>query len=370
MGEQKKRKVLHVVSSLKKNGTETFIMNIFRNIDREKYSFDFLVFNDHKDGYYEEAISLGAKIFYIPPRKQNPLKYIRNLKRFFSEHRGEYDVVHMNDMSMTTLAPLKYAKRYGVPVRIIHMHSSNCQGIHNKALHAINKHFVDNIATNYLGCAEAALNWGFSNTKIRREAIVINNGIDIEKFKFNQNNRDKIRNELNLSPEDNVLIHVGSFNTVKNHSFLLDVFKLAKAEIPYLKLIMIGDGPLWNDIKEKSNISGLNNDILFLGRKDNIPDYMSSADCLLLPSLHEGLPMVLIEAQASGLPVVTSTGVSDEAKVSDSFQRLSLEDNKRNWINAIKKSIALKNYDRKVPETIDRFSVSTTIDALEKIYNS
>lgn len=362
-------RILQVIPSLKKNGTETAIMNVLRAIDRNNFQFDFLIFRDTKDGYYEEARSLGAKIFFIPPRKKNPFAFRKRLDRFFEEHGADYNAIQINDMSATSLSPLLSAKCHKIPMRILQFHGSNCEGLHNKLLHRINKHFIKNAATHYLGCSESAVRWGFTKEIISEKALVINNGINLDNFKFNIENRKRIREILKLEEEDDVLIHIGSFNKVKNHCFLLEIFSLALRKDPRLKLLLIGDGPYETIVREHSKKLGIEGCVFFLGRQDDIPSYLSAADCMILPSLHEGLPMTLIEAQAAGLPVIVSTGVSEESKASDKFKRLSLGENKEEWAKTIVDFMDLKKSSRQMDEQLERFSIINTVKKFEEIYS-
>lgn len=361
-------RVLQIVPSLKKNGTETAVMNVLRYIDKEKIQFDFLSFNNSKEGYYEEALALGAKVYYIPARKKNPFTFRKRLNAFFADHAGEFDAIQLNDMSLTSLSPLLAAKKNNIPQRIMFMHGSNCQGIHNKLFHRINRLFIKNAATRYLGCSESSLKWGYPEQILDNKAIVINNGIDLEKFRFDNELRHQIRLQYGIKENEKVLLHVGSFKKVKNHIFLLEIFKQASENNPDLKLMLVGDGPLMQDIQQHVAEYNLQSKVIFTGRQDNIPAFMSASDCMILPSLHEGLPMVVIEAQASGLPVIVSTGVSEESKASDNFTRLDLNENKCMWSNSINEMVNLKDNDRKISNKMNKFSIEKTVEMLEAIY--
>ena len=158
-------KVLQITGQLARNGTETFIMNVFRNINRQKIMFDFLLFTQAiENGYYQEAESLGAKIYRLPERKSGVVKYWRALDRFFKEHAREYDAVHFNGNSFTSVTAVYYAKKYKIPIRIVHSHNSSTRGFHNKILHKLNKLFIHKIATDYLACSDRAAIWAYGNT--------------------------------------------------------------------------------------------------------------------------------------------------------------------------------------------------------------
>lgn len=361
-------RILHIVNALNRNGTETFIMNIFRHIDTSKYKFDFLVATNEKNGFYNEIIDLGGKIFTLPSRREGFVNYHRNLNSFFKSYSHEYDVIHVHNMSLTTLAPLYYAKKYGIKKRIFHIHASNCQGIHNKILHYLNKFRLSNLANYCLSCSRPASKWGFSYTPSFEKSIVIPNGIDLDKFAFNSENRLKVRTELNLTDKF-VLIHVGSFNKIKNHNFLLNIFNILYKKNRNLKLICIGDGQLLEKTKEKSNLLGLNDGILFLGKREDIPELLSAADIMIMPSLHEGLGISLIEAQASGMPVIASKGVPKEAITNKDSKQLSLKSGPKFWADVINKYINNERTSVK-DKNINNYSISKTVSLISNIYSS
>lgn len=361
-------RILHVVSALKKNGTETFLINILRNIDREKFKFDFLIFNEDKDGYYPEVKSLGCEVYFLPPRRAGLVNYHRQLDHFFKDKSKEYDVIHIHDMSLSSVAPLYFAKKYGIPKRIMHIHGSNCNGIHNKIFHKINRHRIASLATHYLSCSAGASAWGYSKSPALKKSTVIPNGIDLDKFKFDQIQRDKIREELKIDKDRFTIVHVGGFNAIKNHKFLLDVVKQLQSYKPDVKLICAGVGTLLPSIKEYASKLNLEENVLFLGHRDDVSSLMSAADMLIFPSLHEGLGLVVVEAQASGLPVVVSTGVPQEVGVSASFYRIDLNKGVDYWAKYIAGLDININRDNN-PE-IERYSIEKTIEMLSKIYLS
>ena len=363
-------KILHVVNDLKKNGTETFIMNMFRNIDRRKYTFDFLVHSNDKSGFYNEIIELGGKIHVLPSRRENFLKYHKHLNSFFSIFSNEYNAVHMHSMSLTTLAPLYYAKKYNIKTRIFHIHASYCQGFHNIFLHKINKLRLFNVANYYFSCSHPASKWGYSGTSCFKNSLIIPNGINLEKFRFNKDARDKIRKSLNVNQDDFMIIHIGTFNSIKNHKFLIDIFSELKKykHKKNLKLVCVGNGPLHNSIIEYSKYKNVDKKTLFLGKRDDITDLLSSADLMLMPSLHEGLGIALIEAQASGLPVIASTGVPEEVKFTDQFYFIPLE-NQSAWLNKVLDIIKMNYTCRDIKKLSHRYDIKETLRIVTKIYD-
>lgn len=363
------KRVLQVVSSLRKNGTETFIMNLFRNIDRSEVMFDFLVFNDDRSGFYEEIVSYGSRVFFLPPRRKDFFKYKKELISFFEKNASDYDAVHMHGMSLTTLLPLKLAKRYGIKKRIFHIHGSSCQGFHNKFLHGLNKMWINGLATDFLGCSQEALKWGFSHSKALIKSRVIPNGINLKKFKFDSRKRYDIRKELNIEKET-VIGHIGSFNPIKNHLFLLEIFKSYQRLNPNSVLILVGDGNLEFSIKQKINELALNDKVKILGRREDVENIYQAMDIFVFPSLHEGLGFVLIEAQANGLPALASTGVPPEVVLSDNVARYPLGKSADDWALKIAELVEIDRNQTTFNNRMEKFSIINTVKILNSIYIS
>lgn len=362
-------KILQIMSNLKQNGTETFVMNVFRNIDKTKYRFDFLVISDEAVGFYKEIIALGAKVFFITPRRNGFIRYHKNLDKFFREHHNDYTVVHMHMGSLSSIAPLYYAKKYDIGTRIFHSHSSECTGMHNKLLHALNKFRIVNLATHYFACSEMARTWAYVGTKAYDKSQVITNGIELKKFRYNSEIRNRLRNELKVKDKF-VIGHIGTFNEIKNHAFLIRLFKRIHTSHPESALILVGEGSLLNKSYELTKELGLEDSVLFLGRRNDVKDLLQAFDIFVMPSLFEGLPFTLIEAQASGLPIVTSTGVPIESKASESFESLDLTQDISIWVSHILTYIGFERYSPKESDPIYRFSITETITQIESAYNS
>lgn len=326
-------RVLHVTSQLARNGTETFIMHLFSEAKKKDIIFDFLIFTTDNGGYCEDAVRMGANIFRLPSRR-SPLKYYKALDAFFKERAKDYTAVHMSGNSMSSIAPLVYAKKYGVPIRIFHSHNSFCSGLHNIILHKLNKHFIHYYATHYLACSMSALEWAFSNTLAKRKAQVINNGIDLLKYKFDAEKRKYIRAKFHW---DNKLIvgNIGRFVIEKNHRFLIDIFDRLVKLYPDSHLVLIGEGPMMESVKKQVKDSGLEKDVSFLGIRTDVPDILQGMDVFVMPSLFEGLPFVLIEAQASGIPIIASSSITDEVALTPTFNFESIKSSPHIWAQKI-----------------------------------
>ena len=176
------KKVLQITSSLARNGTETFIMNVYRHIDRTRVQFDFLIFTEDAGGFCAEALSLGATIYRLPTRRSGVVRYYRALRDFFCQHAHEYVAIHYSGCSLTSVLPLYMARKYGVPVRVVHSHNSRTEGIHNVMLQKLNKHLASHWGTVFLACSDKAAAWFYKNTRAEKMCAVVKNGISISDF--------------------------------------------------------------------------------------------------------------------------------------------------------------------------------------------
>ena len=363
-------KVLQVLPGLDRGGLETFVMNIFRVIDRNKIHFDFLV-NKESGDYSDEIKLLGGNIYYIPPRNNGLKAFNHNLSQFFKNHNGEYDVVHYHESSLSSLEVLYYAMRAKVPIRIIHSHSSSILG--NKLhylTHWVGKAVIGRLATHYFGCSDKALDWLFKYSGIRKKAILIQNGIDTHKFAFKPSVRNIVRNELELG-DSITLCHIGRFSKVKNHIFLLEILRAMKELRENVKLILVGTGSLYKNIIDTADNLGLTNDIIFLGVRQDTEQILQAADAFVMPSLYEGLPVVLVEAQSSGLPIFCSDTISMMSKLSERYFPLSLHEPASSWATTIlKETNRTERVDGSDAVKSAGFDVHDIAEILTKTYSS
>ena len=275
--------------------------------------------------------------------------------------------IHLS--SLSHISDLFYPQKYGVKIRIVHSHSSSISAnpLHY-LLHYISKPFVRSLATNYLGCSDKALDWMYKYTGVRGEALMIKNGIDAERFRYNMQQREALRERMGLT-NMSIIGHVGRFMKVKNHAFLLSVFAYFHEFHPDSKLMLVGDGDLLDSIKALAVQLGISGDVLFLGKRTDIPDLLQVMDIVVMPSLFEGLPVSLVEAQASGLPVLATNIISSDTMISSGFHSMSLSQGPEAW--AAKIDNILASYQR-----IDTygdiknkgFDISDTVAILENIY--
>lgn len=361
------KKILHITAGLHRNGTETFIMNLFRNINRKEFMFDFLVFQPDDNGYEQEARELGANIYYYHPRNGGIRKYIKSLREFFQTHGHEYSGVHFSGNSFTDIYPIKLAKKHGIPVRVVHSHNSSTSGLHNKLLHRLNRRNLHKVATDFLACSESAREWGYAGTKCHKKSLTVPNGIDMERFAFSRDDREKLRKELGINGESFVVCHTGTFRPVKNHSFLIEIFKEIKKRREDAVLLLCGAGGDEEQVKNQVKELGLEKSVKFLGIRKDVERILSGADAYVFPSLYEGLPFALIEAQASGIPVFASDTISQEIKLTDNLFFLPLDAGAAEW----SEKILAYNYENRESgksDALSKYDIKTTCEILEKIY--
>lgn len=344
-------RVLNVVGLMSPGGIETLIMNIYRNIDRNKVQFDFLT---HKgiDGVFDEEIkSMGGRIYKMPCLRNgdktyygNAFRYVNALKHFFKEHQ-EYHVIH-GHMTNTAALYMPIAKKYGqVTCCVAHSHLTEARpGLSGTVTDLLHKP-LPKIATDYFACSEMAAHWIFPNEAIRSGKVkIIKNGVDPKKFYYDPLLAVEVKKELGF--DDKLVIgNVARFKTEKNHTFQIDIMNELVKKVPNTVLMLVGEGELENEIERKVHTLGLDSYVKFMGLRSDVSRLMNAMDLFLLPSLYEGLPVVGIEAQAAGLPVITSTAVTSEMDITGNVDFLELRKGAENWADVIAKK--LSSFQRK-----------------------
>lgn len=360
-------RVLQVLGGLNRGGAETMVMNLYRNIDRNKIQFDFIKHTESKCAYDDEIKELGGRIYSIPKYKvYNHFQYKKAWNNFFKKH-PEYKIIHGHVRSTATIY-LKIAKKYGL-YTIAHSHSTSS----GKGIKAIIKNMLQfrirYIADYCMGCSKEANEWLYGK-KVANSSrcTVLNNGIDIEKFAFNDEIRNDIRRKFNLKNEEVLIGHVGRFSSVKNQDFLVDIFWEYYNNInKKAKLILIGDGELREKIKQKVKKFNLEKQVIFEEAVKNVQDYYNAMDIFIFPSLYEGLGIVLIEAQASGLNCLVSDKVPKNVAITDRIEFISLNKPANYWskkiiVNAEKRTEKYKSMIN------TKYDIKNCVKKIEKIY--
>lgn len=314
-------RVLHVVPALNAAGIESFIMNVYSQIDVNHIQFDFYVTRNREEYFEYEIKQKGGKIF-----KRN--KTIFSFIFFLFTHK--YNIIHVH---ATTPLQCKYvfiAALFGIKVRVLHSHSAFVSGKkkYKYIIYCLYKK-LSYFATNLLACSTEAAEWLYP-AKLIPQVQQIHNGIDVNKFTFNFEDRTKIRHELGLNNEI-TLISVGRLSSQKNQSFLINL--MHKLDLSKYKMYIIGDGPDKKDLENKISNLKLDKNVYLLGLKKDVNRYLCAADIFLMPSLYEGLPVAAVEAQCSGLYCILSNNISKDAILTDNVRVQSLDIDK--WYQEI-----------------------------------
>lgn len=367
MKNEQPLKVLHVVGRMGCGGQETMIMNIYRKINLSKIQFDFLVHTTEKSFYDDEIHELGGNIYRVTRKTKNIFKSI--VETYRAIKRGKYQAIHVHTASSIVAIDLFLAWCAGVKIRISHSHNTSTQG---SRLHKLFIPLLNSFSTQRFACSKEAGIWLYGENAIEK-LHVIHNAIDSQKYRYNQEQSIAIKKNLGVSDKF-VLIHVGRFDTVKNHTFLIDLFEEVVKRNPDSVLLLVGDGDLKDDIRDKINHRQLNDKVKLLGLRNDIPDLLQAADVFVMPSIHEGLPVSLIEAQSAGLPCIVSDTITKETDISGLLTFVSLNEPIQKWAEMIvpfskntirkntEKSIAQSGYDIKgVAHTLENFYCSGTI---------
>ncbi len=291
-------RILHVVTSLERAGLETMLMNYYRNIDRSKIQFDFLVHRERIGQYEAEVLSLGGKIYRLPELSaRNMPSYIKSLHSFLLEH-DEYRIIHSHIDALSAL-PLFIAKKAGLAVRIAHSHTTGFDIDYKLPLRWAAKKFIWKFSTHTWGCSSAAIDFMFGRHAVNPR--VINNGIQLERFRFQTSKRNAVRSKLMIKSSSLVLGHIGRFSKVKNHEYLINIFNEISKKRNDSILLLVGDGELTHKIKHQTRELGLSDKVVFLGEREDTPELLQAMDIFVMPSLYEGFGIAALEAIRTGL---------------------------------------------------------------------
>lgn len=327
-------RVLHVCGNMDIGGAERYVMDIYRNINREKIQFDFLLHTDKACDYNNEINRLGGYVYSVPKVSIRTLfAHIKAVKAFFKEHKN-YRIVHLHTTNTGFILHI-IAKKYGIPIRIAHAHSAGfgkgVEGLIKKTFCFPLRFF----ATHKFAISKLAGMSRFGKNDMEKGNVqVIPNGIDTKQFRYDKTIRNDTREKLGLG-NSFVIGHVGAFNYAKNHEYLIDIFNELYKNNTNSILVLIGDGETENLIKQKVEKLGLSDSVKFIGKRTDVHELLQAMDIFVFPSRYEGLPSTVIEAQATGLRCLVSDEISDEIKITDLVEFLSIKKPAKNWADMI-----------------------------------
>jgi len=360
-------RVLQVLGRLNRGGAESMIMNLFRNVDREKVQFDFVIHTDKHCDFTDEVLSLGGRIYSAPRYNvKNHLVYKKWWNNFFREH-PEYKVIHGHMYSIASIY-LKIAKKYGL-VTISHSHTSSQKAGFNGVVKRIIQAPLKNIPDWLFACSDNAGRWLYGeNIGKRKNYILLKNAIETENYVYSTDVSKKIRNEFNIEDKF-VMGHIGRMFPAKNHPYILEVFKVFHQKNLNSVLLLVGDGPSRKEIEERAEALGIKDKVIFTGVRGDVNEILQAMDCFVFPSFYEGLPVTVIEAQAASLPCFISDTITEEVCVTDLVTRHSIKDNPKIWVDKIQeRTSSFKRVD-KTKEIIDSgYDIKATSKWLQNFY--
>jgi len=335
------KKVLIFGMTPNPGGVESVIMNYYRNMNRREFEIDFAC-GPEKIAYEDEILNNGNKVFHLPYWKQHWFKFQKGIKQIFKKNK--YDVVWVNLCKLTNISILTWAKKFGVKMRIIHSHNSKDMGTKIGAIfHWWNKKRLKNLATHFWSCSQEASDYFF--VKPIQELSthkVIKNAVNIDKFAFNKQVRDQYRKKLNWE-NDLVFGHVGRLHFQKNQEVLIKIFVEIKKNKQNSKLVLIGQGEDEEKLKTLVKDLKLTDCVEFLGVRNDVDKLYNAFDLMVFPSLFEGLPVALVEAQVNGLTIFASDVISKETKLVDNYYFYSLQNSPQEWADFV-----ISNYDKDI----------------------
>ena len=362
-------KVLHVIGAMDRGGAETMIMNFYRKIDLKEYQFDFLVHETRKCDYDNEIRALGGNIYSVSRYKIiNYFSYKSEIKNFFLEHH-DYDIVHGHICSSINIY-LSEAKRYGIKT-IAHSHAANFGFSLDTLFTNVVSLKTRRIADYFFGCSLRAGTDRYGEKVVSSTNFsILNNGIDIDLYKYNEENRNQLRKKYNV--ENSLMIgHVGRLTYAKNHEFLLKVFNEVLKKKQDSELFLFGRGELEEDMRRQIKKFGIERHVHLMGVVDNVPEYLQMLDVFVFPSRYEGLGIVLVEAQAAGLPCVINKNLPEEVKITDSVFGLSLIDSPEKWADlCIRVAGTTDRLEMNNIVKRSKFNINQEVKHLCQVYNN
>lgn len=366
-----KNSILIYGTSPEISGVSEYMMNLYRNIYRKNFEFDFIV-TGHKCFYEQEIENFGGKVLYITPKRESLLNNIKELFKVIRRNSKKNNkIFYFNTSGIYYVLPVILAKLYKYKV-IVHAHNTKDVKIKNYVhiLHYLNRILVRNISDEFFACSELAGKWVFGGKFFENNNVkIINNAINCSKFRYNPKINDMVRKTLNISKDKLIIGSVGRLDYQKNQSFLLDVFyeilKINKESV----LILVGEGELKNKLVDKAKKLRIYDKVKFLGARTDVNEIMQSIDIFLLTSLFEGFPITLVEAQAAGIPCIVSDTISKETKIIDNLKFCALDKGAKHWAEKV---IKLKDGKKDTYDVLVKksFDINKQSSEIEKIIDS
>lgn len=368
-----KKKVLIINKTLEYGGSEFVAVRLQRALDPEKFEFTYCVRGNEKGPIEDDVLKTGVRVIHQPDDK---LSYLKSYKFYLDLFKKEhFDIVHSHLLFYSGIV-LAAAKKRHIKVRVAHSHFSQpLTGYNSKVKLFISKIYRNVMrlilgvsATTIIGCSKSSGEFLAGKKLFSKKGTVLNNGIDTKKYSFNLETRIKIRNELSI-PQDSVILgHIGHFYSVKNQRFLLEIFKKYLEKNKDSVLLLVGDGEDRELLLDKIEKLSIKENVILAGFRNDIPELLSAMDCFVFPSLHEGFPLALIEAQASKLACVVSDTVTRDTMLNSNFSFASLKSGCDVWCEEINRVMSVDRESVSTENVTENFDIKNIAKELEKIY--
>ena len=339
------KRVLCIISSMNTGGAETFLMKIYRQLDRTRYQMDFCINSFDKCFYEDEILLFGGQVYRIPAKSVSLKQFKKQLFEIVKSNNYNY-VLRITSNALGFM-DLKIAHKAGAEVCIARSsNSSDGVGMKTKIAHRLGRILYSKYVDVKIAPSDLAAKYTFGKKAYESGLVnILHNAIDIEKYSYNAEMRQKIRAEFEISDETTVFGHIGRLMTQKNHGFLLEVFSEYEKVNAKSVLVLVGGGELEPEIKRKASELGISDKVIFTGVRSDIPALLSAMDVFVFPSLYEGMPNTVIEAQATGLQCVIADTITREADITGLVHYLPLG-NAKEWASYIDR---LPQIARKTP---------------------
>lgn len=360
--------ILHVLNGFNVGGAETFVYNLFSNINNDEYHFDFLIRNRmiNNELLYAECKKKNSNIFITESNIKHPIKNFLQVNKILKENK--YDCIHIHANALIYIIPILIAKKNNIKI-VLHSHSvtNNKGGYIGRIVHYINQKIIYNVQMNNIACSIEAGKWMFGD----REYMVIKNAVNAGKYKYSYEVSERLKRE-NAIKDEVIIGHAGRFVDVKNHEFLVEVFYEYQKNNSHSKLVLLGDGPLRKAIEEKCEELHIRDKVIFKGNVTNVNEYLMMFDICLFPSKFEGMSFFLIEAQAAGLPIIASESINKQGVITDLLFFESLENSSEIWAKSMEQILGKRWIREKYAEQVEssEFSIKVMVREIEKIYGN
>lgn len=368
------KRILEVFGEpISNGGQESFVFNVLDHMDLTDMQVDILTPYYCENEYYKRLIEDKGGSIVTLGLPFSPGKSRFNILKPLDEYlkNNQYDVLHVHSGSISILMEVALvAHIHHIQKIIVHSHSAaENKNFKYRIIKLIATPILNHYPTNYLACSQVAGECKYSKKIVKNNLVIIKNGVDLKKYAFDKNIRKHMREKLGIAMDTYVVGHVGRFSYEKNHKYLIDIFEQLKRKHDDSILLLVGSGENYETIKKLVESKRLNNSVKFIGNVNNVNDYMQVMDVFVLPSRFEGLPIVGVEAQAAGLPVLVSTNVSSELLLSNAVEFISL-DHKDQWIQRLLAHINCERFETSESLSKNGYSIESTAQELKKLYES